>query len=140
VAGHRGLGRLGRDRLLTTQYLEEADRLADRIAVLDAGRLIAEGPGEQLKQRVAVQRLDVTCPDPAAFEQVSRCFGERAVYLDPASLTLGVPTGGRAAQVRALLDEADPGRTLIASFAVRGATLDDVFLTLTGHAKETIHA
>jgi len=106
-----GLAASGVTVFLTTQYLEEADRLADRIAVLDAGRLIAEGTGEQLKQRVAVQRLDVTCPDPAAFEQVSRCFGERTVYLDPASLTVGVPTGGRGAQVRALLDEADPGRT-----------------------------
>ena len=53
------------------------------------------------------------------------------VHLDEASLTVGVATDGSAAQVRALLDEADPGRGLIASFAVRGATLDDVFLTLT---------
>ena len=57
--------------------------------------------------------------------------------LDEASLTVGVPTDGSAAQVRALLDEADPGRRLIASFAAREATLDDVFLTLTGTAKET---
>ena len=55
------------------------------------------------------------------------------MHLDPASLTVGVPTDGSAAQVRALLDAADPGRVLIAGFAVHGATLDDVFLTLTGH-------
>ena len=61
------------------------------------------------------------------------------MHLDPASLTVGVPTDGDAAQVRALLDDADPARVLIASFAVRDATLDDVFLTLTGHPKETIH-
>jgi ABC-2 type transport system ATP-binding protein len=61
------------------------------------------------------------------------------VHLDPAGLTVGVPTDGSAAQVRALLDAADPGRVLIAGFAVRGVTLDDVFLTLTGHAKETAH-
>jgi ABC-2 type transport system ATP-binding protein len=52
---------------------------------------------------------------------------------------VGVPTDGSAAQVRALLDAADPGRVLIAGFAVRGVTLDDVFLALTGHAKETAH-
>jgi ABC-2 type transport system ATP-binding protein len=133
-----GLAASGVTVFLTTQYLEEADRLAGRIAVLDAGRLIAEGTGDQLKRRVAARRLDVTCPDLAAFDQVSRHFGEQAVHLDPAGLTVGVPTDGSAAQVRALLDAADPGRVLIANFAVRGATLDDVFLTLTGQAKETI--
>lgn len=135
-----GLAASGVTVFLTTQYLEEADRLADWIAVLDAGRLIAEGTAGELKQRVAARRLDLTCPTAAAFEEVSRCLGERAVHLDPASLTVGVATDGSAAQVRALLDEADPGRALIASFAVRGASLDDVFLTLTGHAmKEIAH-
>ena len=134
-----GLAASGVTVFLTTQYLEEADRLAGRIAVMDAGRLIAEGTGEQLKRRVAARRLDVTCPDLTAFEQVRRYFGDHAVHLDPASLTVGVPTDGDAAQVRALLDDADPGRVLVASFAVRDATLDDVFLTLTGHPKETIH-
>ena len=104
-----GLAASGVTVFLTTQYLEEADRLAGRIAVLDAGRLIAEGTGEQLKRRVAAQRLDVTCPDLAAFEQVRRYFGDHAVHLDPASLTVGVPTDGDAAQVRALLDDGRPG-------------------------------
>jgi ABC-2 type transport system ATP-binding protein len=135
-----GLAASGVTVFLTTQYLEEADRLAGRIAVLDAGRLIAEGTSGELKRRIAAQRLDLTCPDLAAFDQVSRHFGEQAVHLDRASLTVGVPTDGSAAQVRARLDAADPGRVLITSFAVRGATLDDVFLTLTGHAKETIDA
>jgi len=135
-----GLAASGVTVFLTTQYLEEADRLAGRIAVLDAGRLIAEGTAGELKRRIAAQRLDLTCPDLAAFDQVSRHFGEQAVHLDRASLTVGVPTDGSAAQVRARLDAADPGRVLITSFAVRGATLDDVFLTLTGHAKETIDA
>ena len=62
------------------------------------------------------------------------------MHLDPAALTVGVPTDGSAAQVRAVLDEADPGRDLVASFAVRGATLDDVFLTLTGYNQEITHA
>jgi ABC-2 type transport system ATP-binding protein len=56
------------------------------------------------------------------------------VHLDPAARTVGVATDGSAAQVRALLDQADPGRDLVASFAVRGATLDDVFFTLTAPA------
>jgi ABC-2 type transport system ATP-binding protein len=123
---------------LTTQYLE-ADRLADRIAVLDAGRLVAEGTAAELKQRVAAQRLDLTCPNATAFDQVRRYFGDRAVHLDPDRLTVGVATDGAAAGVRALLDHVDPGRSLISTFAVHGARLDDVFLTLTGHAKETAH-
>jgi ABC-2 type transport system ATP-binding protein len=122
---------------LTTQYLEEADRLADTIAVLDGGRLVAEGTAAQLKRRIGAQRLDLTCVTEAAWAEVARRCGERAVHLDRTTLTVGVPTGGHAAQVWALLDAADPDRTLIASFAVRGATLDDVFLTLTGHPKET---
>ena len=134
-----GLAASGVTVFLTTQYLEEADRLADRIAVLDAGRLVAEGTAADLKQRVAARRLDLTCPDRAALDEVSRYLGERVVHLDPASLTVGVATDGTAAQIRALLDAADPGRCLIAAFAVHGATLDDVFLTLTGHAKETVH-
>ena len=117
---------------LTTQYLEEADQLADQIAVLAGGRLIAEGTAAELKRRVAATRLDLICATAAAFGQVSRLLAGRAVHLDPAARTVGVATDGSAAQVRALLDEADPDRALVASFAVRGATLDDVFFTLTG--------
>jgi ABC-2 type transport system ATP-binding protein len=117
---------------LTTQYLEEADRLADQIAVLNGGLVVATGTAAELKRRVAAQRLDLTCPTAAAFGEVSRLLAGRTVHLDPATLTVGVATDGTAAQVRALLDEADPGRGLIASFAVRGATLDDVFFALTG--------
>jgi ABC-2 type transport system ATP-binding protein len=128
---------------LTTQYLEEADRLADRIAVLDAGHLVAEGTAAELKQRFAARRLDLTCPDTAALAQLSqhlsRHAGIRAVHTDPATLTVGVATDGSAAQVRALLDAADPDRALVAGFAVHDVTLDDVFLSLTGHATEIAH-
>ena len=135
----KGLAASGVTVFLTTQYLEEADLLAGRIAVLDGGRLVAEGTTAELKRRIGTQRLDLTCVSGAAWSQVVRRCGDRAVHLDQETLTVGVPTDGSAAQVRALLDEADPGRDLIASFAVRGATLDDVFLTLTGTVQETAH-
>src|SRR5580700_5923796 len=122
---------------LTTQYLEEADLLADTIAVLDGGRLVAEGTAAELKRRIGAQRLDLACLTETAWAEVTGRCGERAVHLDRATLTVGVPTDGTAAEIRTLLDAADPDRSLIASFAVRGATLDDVFLTLTGHPKET---
>jgi ABC-2 type transport system ATP-binding protein len=119
---------------LTTQYLEEADQLADRIAVLDGGRVVADGTPQELKAQVAAQRLDLTLADRAAFDDVARCLGERVVTSDPASLTIGAATDGAAAHVRAILDEVDPGRAAVRRFAVHSATLDDVFLTLTGHA------
>jgi ABC-2 type transport system ATP-binding protein len=130
-----GLAESGVTIFLTTQYLEEAERLADRIAVLDAGTIIAEGTSAELKRKVAAQRLDLTGASRAAYEELVRHFGDRLVHQDDGSLTVGVPTEGDAAEVRALLDAADPGRDLIADFTVHRATLDDVFLTLTGHAK-----
>jgi ABC-2 type transport system ATP-binding protein len=134
-----GLAADGVTVLLTTQYLEEAERLAETIAVLDAGHLIAQGTAAELKQRVSAQRLDLTCASQAAFDELTRYVGDQASHRDQASLTLGVPTDGSAAQVRALLDAADPDRTRLARFAVRTASLDDVFLTLTQHDEETAH-
>jgi ABC-2 type transport system ATP-binding protein len=129
-----GLAADGVTVFLTTQYLEEADRLADQIAVLNGGLVVAAGTAAELKRRVAAQRLDLTCSTAGAYEQVSQSLADRVVHLDPAARTVGVATDGRAAHVRALLDQADPGRDLVASFAVRGATLDDVFFALTGSA------
>jgi ABC-2 type transport system ATP-binding protein len=127
-----GLAADGVTVFLTTQYLDEADRLAGQIAVLNGGLLVATGTSAELKRRVAAQRLDLTCSNAEAFEQVRSLLTNRVVHLDRAARTVGVATDGSAAQVRALLDQADPGRDLVASFAVRGATLDDVFFTLTG--------
>jgi ABC-2 type transport system ATP-binding protein len=127
-----GLAGSGVTIFLTTQYLEEADRLADRIAVLDGGRVVADGTSEALKRQVGGQRLDLVLADTPAFDEVERVLGGRAVQRDPDRLTIGVATDGGAAQVRALLDEVDPTRRAVARFAVHQATLDDVFLALTG--------
>jgi ABC-2 type transport system ATP-binding protein len=127
-----GLAADGVTIFLTTQYLEEADRLADRIAVLDGGRLVAEGTAAELKERVASRRLDLRLASQAAFDQVRGQLNGTAVHADLATLTVGVATDGAATSVRAALDSIDPGRRLIADFAVTGASLDDVFLALTG--------
>jgi ABC-2 type transport system ATP-binding protein len=116
---------------LTTQYLEEADLLADRIAVIDGGRVVADGTPGDLKKLVAGQRLDLVLADGAAFDAVARLAGGRAVTADPGSLIIGVATEGTAGQVRALLDEFDPDRSAVRSFSVHTTTLDDVFLALT---------
>ncbi|HJU00602.1 MAG TPA: ABC transporter, partial [Actinomycetes bacterium] len=111
----------------------EGDRLAGRIAVLDGGRVVAEGSPAQLKQRVAGHRLDLVLADASAFEEAGRRLGGRVVQRDPGRLTIGVATDGSAAEIRALLDEVDPARRGVDTFAVSSATLDDVFLALTGH-------
>jgi ABC-2 type transport system ATP-binding protein len=118
---------------LTTQYLDEADHLADRIAVLDAGRIVAEGTPAQLKKEVAEQRLVLHCADDNAFTTIVQLLGVLAEHTDPERRTVDVATDGSAAHVRAVLDQVDPGRDLVRSFDLHSATLDDVFLALTGH-------
>jgi ABC-2 type transport system ATP-binding protein len=135
----RNIAALARDGVtifLTTQYLEEADRLADRIALLDGGALVADGTPAELKTRVAERRLDLTLADPPAYAAVAARLGARAVVREDAQLRLGVATDGSAAHIRALLDELDPMRDAVSAFAVHTATLDDVFLALT-RPKET---
>jgi ABC-2 type transport system ATP-binding protein len=128
-----GLAGSGVTVFLTTQYLEEADRLAGHIALVDGGRVVAEGTAAELKRRVADQRLDLVLADRATYEDVAEILGGRAVLRDPAALTVGVVTDGSGTHVRALLDEIDPGHRAVRTFAVHTATLDDVFLALTGH-------
>jgi ABC-2 type transport system ATP-binding protein len=117
---------------LTTQYLEEADQLADRIMVLDHGRIIADGTAAALKSQVAEQRLDLTAADADSYQRIATYLGGRARHRDRSRLTLGVATDGTAAHVRAVLDDVDPGRVDVHTFAIHAATLDDVFLALTG--------
>ncbi|MDT0382623.1 ATP-binding cassette domain-containing protein [Streptomyces sp. DSM 42041] len=131
------LARGGVTVFLTTQYLEEADRLADRIAVIDGGRIVAEGTAAELKRRVAGTRLDLTLTDPAAYRHAADLLDTLVVRRDPERLLLGVTTDGRAADVRRLLDAVDPEHRLVQRFALHTATLDDVFLTLTGGTPAT---
>ena len=118
---------------LTTQYLEEADQLADRVAIIDGGRLVADGTPDELKQQIGGRRLDIELADAANYAEVIAYLGERATHTDVERLTIGVTVNGNAPEVRSLLDELDPHRQRISRFAVHAASLDDVFLSLTGH-------
>jgi len=133
----RGLADEGTTVFLTTQYLEEADQLADRIVVLDAGRVVADGTADVLKQRYASVRLDLVAVGAAEYAALSQALAGRIVHSDPSRRLHGVATDGSAADIRRLLDESDPSGRAVASFEVHRATLDDVFLALTGHTART---
>ncbi|MEV0676924.1 ATP-binding cassette domain-containing protein [Actinosynnema sp. NPDC050436] len=116
---------------LTTQYLEEADQLADRIAVLDQGRLVAEGTAADLKRQVPGSHVRLRFADVADLGAAARLFGGST--RDDDALTLRVPGDGGVRSVRALLGRLDEHSVEVEEFSVHTPDLDDVFLALTGH-------
>ena len=122
---------------LTTQYLEEADQLADRVAVLDGGVIVADDSPAALKRQVGRRELELELADGESFAAVLGRLGRRAVRHDRDALVIGAATSGDGPAVRALLDEIDPARTAVRDFAVHDVSLDAVFLALTGRAGRT---
>ncbi|MCW2912896.1 MAG: daunorubicin resistance protein DrrA family transporter ATP-binding protein [Actinomycetia bacterium] len=115
---------------LTTQYLEEADQLADRIAVLDNGKLVAEGTAQELKRLVPGGHISLQFTDPSGLERAARTLGE--VSRDDDALTLQVPSDGGVQSLRSLLDLLDAKAIEVDGLTVHTPDLDDVFLALTG--------
>ena len=117
---------------LTTQYLEEADQLADRIAVLDQGHLVAEGTPDELKRQVPGSHVRLRFSDVVALNAAARILNDSTAGDE--ALTLQVPSDGGVKSLRALLNRLDEHSIDVEEFSVHTPDLDDVFLALTGHA------
>jgi ABC-2 type transport system ATP-binding protein len=117
---------------LTTQYLEEADQLANRIAVLDQGRLVAQGTPEELKRLIPGTHVRLRFADLSDLDAAARVL--TGSTRDDQELTLRVPSDGRSKSLRDLLDRLDEHTIDAEEFSVHTPDLDDVFLALTGHA------
>jgi ABC-2 type transport system ATP-binding protein len=133
------LVRGGTTTLLTTQYLDEADRLADDIVVIDRGKAIARGTSEQLKQQIGGELIEVVVEDPGDAQRVIEVLGHHACgdpYVGEDKRTVSLPVFRVEGLVPTAVRELDAAGIAVHDVAARRATLDDVFFALTGHAAE----
>ncbi len=136
--GRRSMWRIVRELVaggvtifLTTQYLEEADELADRIAVLHGGRIVAEGTAEALKRRIPGGHVRLQFADPQALDAAVGVLGQ--VTRDGDALALRVPSDGSLRSLKTLIDRLDARSIEVEELSVHTPDLDDVFLALTGN-------
>ncbi|MEK7499436.1 MAG: ATP-binding cassette domain-containing protein [Patescibacteria group bacterium] len=122
--------------LLTTQYLEEADRLADKIAVIDNGKIIAQGTSEELKSHVGKERLELTIQRTSNFAEAMSAIGGEGLQHDESNRTISVATDGSVHEVKRILDQMEQKGITIDTLSLHKPTLDDVFMQLTGHKAE----
>jgi ABC-2 type transport system ATP-binding protein len=134
----RELVRSGATLLLTTQYLEEADELADTIAVVDHGKIIARGTADELKAQVGGERIEVIVHDKTVLPDARAVLarGGDEVAIDDHTRRLTVPAHGGAQSLVGVVRDFDEAGFRIDDIALRRPTLDDVFLSLTGHVAE----
>ena len=125
----RNLAAGGVTILLTTQYLDEADELADRIAVLDRGRIVAEGTPDELKRRIPGGHIRLQLVDPQSLRAAAALFD--GATPDEERLALRVPGKGDVPSLRRVLAQLDDARIAVSELSVHGADLDDVFFAVT---------
>ncbi|MEV4478934.1 ATP-binding cassette domain-containing protein [Micromonospora coxensis] len=126
----RGLVAEGVTVFLTTQYLDEADQLADRIALLDQGRIVIEGTPDELKRRIPGGHILLRFADPTALDTAAGVLA--VAQRDDAALTLQVPGGGDVRSLRAVLDRLDDAHVEVDQLSIHTPDLDDVFFAFTG--------
>lgn len=120
--------------LLTTQDMDEADHLADRIIVINNGKIIAEGTSDQLKQRIGSERLEIVVETGSNFEKAKKVIeDDSSLRSDDKMRILSLVTKGGVNQLKQVLSRLDEASIEVENISFRSPTLDDVFLTLTGH-------
>jgi ABC-2 type transport system ATP-binding protein len=119
--------------LLTTQYLEEADKLANSIAVLDNGKIIAKGTASELKDKVGKERLELEISAKTDFQKALSAIHGEAMQSDVKKRTISLATGGTVSEVKRVLDQMEQNGIEIENLSLHKPTLDDVFLQFTGH-------
>jgi ABC-2 type transport system ATP-binding protein len=129
----RELAKQGVTIFLTTQYLEEADQLADRIAVLDGGRIVAEGTAEELKRLVPGGHIRLQFADAHSLDAATAQLGLSTAVRDDENLSLQIPSDGSIPTLRSVLDLLERSRVHAQALTVHTPDLDDVFLALTGN-------
>ncbi|MCA1713526.1 MAG: ATP-binding cassette domain-containing protein [Actinobacteria bacterium] len=134
-----GLVRSGSTALLTTQYMEEADRLADDIVVIDRGRMIAHGTADALKTQIGGERVEIVVAhrgDVATAESVLRVLAVDEVQVNAATRRVAAGVSGGTDALRQVLQQLSDREVAVVDVGLRRPTLDDVFLSLTGHVAE----
>lgn len=122
--------------LLTTQYLEEADQLADQIAVIDGGKVIAEGTPDQLKKSIGSERIELTFESESGLKKAQKLFSDATAKIDEKRRTMSVANEGGVKKVRTILEKLEKENIKVEGLSLHKPTLDDVFLDLTGHAAQ----
>ncbi len=122
--------------LLTTQYMEEADHLADSIVVIDGGKVIAEGTPDKLKAKVGSERLELTIGKKSSLEKAQTIIDSKGLQVDKERRTLSIASTGGVRKLREVLQRLEDANVEVESISLHRPTLDDVFLTLTGRTTE----
>ncbi|MGH2784728.1 MAG: ATP-binding cassette domain-containing protein [Actinomycetota bacterium] len=135
----RDLVKRGSTVLLTTQYMEEADRLADEIVVIDRGRMIAQGTPDELKTKVGGERIEVVVADTDQLVLAQKLMSEvcgDGIKVDEETRSITASVAGGVDALRTVMLTLKKGGVVVSDIGLRRPTLDDVFLTLTGHVAE----
>jgi ABC-2 type transport system ATP-binding protein len=120
--------------LLTTQYMEEADYLADYVVVIDEGKVIAEGTTDQLKAKIGSERIEFTFSNSNGMEKARKVLGNVIELSDDQRNTISISNDGGVKKLKYLLEKLESNKIKVEGINLHKPTLDDVFLTLTGRS------